>query len=240
MKKVLVFIVLFTCFMSAFTIDELWNKTLEIAENSWQILPGRITMTSETSFSEGLRARTMRMEIVFGLSKAEDGTVRAFSISRDLTSSDEIAQRERNEINRMVDRSIRELLEQDFTPKREGIFTADCPNTTVRRQRNTRTIDGRLAQSYRVTHTPTGKRTDRIDGTVWIDAETRAPLLSEMRPSQFPEGVRRMDIKTFYKYLEDTNQFIVIRQETSSTAQGGNMIFTSEQVQVFEEHWALE
>ena len=237
MKKIILVFLILTFICTVYAFDELWQKAQEIAENSWRLVPGQTTM--QISFREGRNEmRNMGFTARISHTLNEDNTIYSTLLSlenRGDTSSDE----EEPDIEELSElREFRDLLEamsKDMIPTREGMFfETDTRNIRVRRQNQTRRIGRRQCQAFEVRYSPSGRRSERIEGTVWLEIDTGVPVLAEM---QIPMLNERRSSNVSYGYDAATNQYFTSRVEDTSTQTFYEVNYSVVGVLTYENYW---
>ena len=241
MKRFILVMLIISFVYSAFAFDELWQRAQEVAENSWRLVPGLTTM--QMSFRTG-RNEMDNMGFVARISHglAEDNTIYSELLSvvdRDPNSSinsDDVDLTDLESIQEF--REFRELISQmgkDMIPEREGMFfETNTRNLTVRRTRQERRVNRRDCQAFDVRYSPTGKRADRVEGTVWIDIERGVPVLAEM---QIPMLDQKRSTNIHYAFDARTNQFYPSRIEETSTQTYYDVAYSAVMTMTFENYW---
>ena len=238
MKKYFLFFFLVAFICLVYPFDELWLQAQAAAENSWKLVPGHTTM--QMSFRAG-RNEMDNMGFVAKISHVldEDNSIKSELLSiesNDPNKQNDDGQIELADLNEFSE--FKELIEQmgkDLIPSKEGMFLeTNTRNLSVKRLRQEKRVNRRNCQAFEVRYSSTGKRSDRIEGTVWIDIERGVPVLAEM---QIPMIDQKRSTNIHYAFDTATNQFYTSRIEDTSTQTYYDVNYSAVMIMTFEDYW---
>ena len=235
MKKTILTFIIVLMFTAIFAFDALWQKAQEMAENSWMMVPGRTNF--EMAFRQGRIVNQdygFKGEIVHTL--MEDKSVHNEIVSIEVREPGKDVQTLETFQDSDDFKEWSQQTNEDMTPSQENniFLEKDTRNLRVRKQNQTRRIGRIECQSFDVRYTPSGRRADRVEGTVWLNIETGAPVLAEMRIPMLDQTVTR-DIS--YTHLPETNQFVETREVYTETRSFMEMAMSIIITTTYSEHW---
>ena len=191
MKKLVITLLTLCLVTTVFAFDELWQKAQKISENSWNLVPGKTTQLNKMT-DDKKNEMVMDLEVIVLHSLADNGSVlnelvTAKNMGEDLDPDD--------------NKQIEGILSQDKTPSKDGMFFETNPkNLTVNVLRESKNINGKDCQAYSVRYLPDGNKKEALEGKVWLDKKTGAPVLAELTMSKTPMFVKSVDMKTHYLF----------------------------------------
>jgi hypothetical protein len=256
MKKLLVCLLLLTFVCSVFAYDELWQKAQAIAENSWNLVPGKTTVQSENITTTSKYTFKLGYEIVVGLSLGEDGAIKSELISKSIHDNyDELKKntgipkadlnnlkRELDDVKASFNNQVNEQLSDDDKPEKNGIFFEnDRKILTLNKQKKTQVIEGKTCSVYRYKYRPADKK-ETQEGTVWLDTETGAivQMQRSLDNDRMPLEIRKYatpELKATYQYDAELNRTYPVKQEINLEITQGMETHTVNQIIQNEDFW---
>jgi hypothetical protein len=168
-----------------FVIDPLWIKAQKMAQDDWNMVPGKVKLTVSTT-----GAQSMTVEVHIGIKQTPEGLETEFI--QGVMGGEELSAD--NEM-------IAQMLKQDFTPQKEGIFFDNPEELKLKKAKGTKNIDGIECVGFKYNKKiidEEGNSTEII-GTMYLNKDTGEPVLDENTMFPLPEMLTAMTNSNYYK-----------------------------------------
>lgn len=201
MKKSLITIALLLIIVNIFAFDELWQKAQKFAENSWNLVPGKIiqqNIMKDLKSNEDMN----QSDIIINVIKDDMGFIKSV-LEKAIVDGQEV-----NESNSQIEM----LLNVDRTPNRKGMFlTNDKKDISVKRLRQNSKINDLDCIAYEVSYTTTddSNKRETLKGTVWLASKDGRPVLAEMEMAKTPMFVQSIKMNTHYGFDNNTQKIFI-------------------------------
>ncbi len=166
-------------------VDPLWTKAQDISNKHWNLVPGKFKMTSKVTGPQ-----SMTVEIHLAIKQTEEGLETEFI--QGVMGDEEIA---------ADHAAVAQILMQDFTPKKDGIFFAEPAEIKLKRKKKNKDIEGTdcAVFTYKKTETAQDGSEVEIIGTVFVDAKTGQPVMEESTMFPLPQMISAMKNTSYFK-----------------------------------------
>lgn len=190
--------------------SDLWSRARAIVEANYQKVPG-ITHHRMQTVDDKSGKILQSSDLVFSHSLNEEGKITTRVLNSEADGDDLEDQGN--------DRMIKEMLENDLAPKREGIFFTEPGNDLqVNPTGELMDFDGSSCWEYQIEYRT--KNSDNkvvtFSGSVWLADSTGAPLYMIFKMDRTPRLVKELTIERWYHYDEENRQWH--QKELRSTA----------------------
>ncbi len=179
----LLFVVICSC-LTAKGVDPLWTKAQEFYNNNWNLVPGLMKMTTSMTGPQSVTA-----EFHVGVKQTDEGLesefIKGVMGEEEITADNPV---------------VNQILAQDFTPKKDGVFVDD-PNEIKLKRKGNQDFEGIdcAVFSYKKTVTDESGKETQLFGTVFLDAKTGEPIKDENSMLPLPQFVTAMKNTSYYK-----------------------------------------
>jgi len=233
MKKLLLVLIVIFFITNVVAFDDLWLKAQKILENTDGYFPGTITQQFESISKNPKYEFRLGYEVIVSNAVNEEGKVvsslvskRTFDNYNELRNNQGIPRSDIIEMRKSVDdlksninKISNDMLSKDMeTDELEGndikwfgLFQETDPKKLILTlQKKQQTINSRVCQVYKVKYIVGGNKKNTETGTVYLDVETGAPVLTifDFKDLKLPLELKLIKdpvMNTYYTHNEEDN-----------------------------------
>lgn len=174
--------------------NDLWEKAVTIANNNWDLVPGKTTTITETKNANDGELVSSTVLVV------------AHELYKDLIMNDLITSTidGKEQTREEAIKQYAEILKRDNTPKKEGMFFMEKgDDLTYSHNGEKKTINEYDCIGFDFTYNDKGHGTTYI-GTVWLEKDEGFPVMKKFRMDKNPRFVTDMEITQYFHYSPET------------------------------------
>lgn len=232
MKRILIFTVFMITTVISFAqgIDPLWLNAVNIARKNNQFVPGKTLYQSDM---KNPKDKEDDMLVLVELKHQKKG-------KDDIETVIISAKKNNKALNPEESKELDKIKEQDFKPKKEGIFlTTDPKKIKVKVTNQKKNINGFICKGFDFEYKGKDEKGKELiyKGIAWLEEECGAPLMIDFTFKKLPMFVKSLNIENYYSLDKENLIWHSIMVKTNVEASFFGKKILNETLLKFSNHW---